>query len=60
MQSVSGLAIVLCLACNAPAAAGEIPARGDLLYQNNLAAAADVAEWVMEGPGRVTFRDGWM
>lgn len=60
MQSVYGLAFVLCLARITPAAGGEIPARGDLLYQTNLAAATDVAEWVMEGPGRVTFRDGWM
>ncbi len=33
---------------------------GGLLYQTPLADAADVKGWVMEGPGRTSFKDGWM
>ena len=34
--------------------------RGAILYQNPLAAPDDVGDWVMEGPGRREFEDGWM
>jgi len=37
-----------------------LPPRGELLYQNNLAEPKDVVDWVMEGPGKVDFRQGWM
>lgn len=37
-----------------------VPERGPLLYSNPLSQASDVADWVMEGPGEVTFSDGWM
>jgi len=33
---------------------------GELLYDNPLASADDLAGWVMEGPGVVSFADGWM
>ncbi len=34
--------------------------KGNLLYNNSLATAQDTAGWVMEGPGQLTFTDGWM
>ena len=40
--------------------AEEVPARGDLIYQNNLAQLDDLEGWRMEGPGVTEFRDGWM
>ncbi len=33
---------------------------GDLLYSSQLDSPESVAGWVMEGPGVVTFEDGWM
>lgn len=36
------------------------PLRGTLLYENNLADAASVADWIMEGDALVSFKDGWM
>ncbi|HVW62282.1 MAG TPA: DUF1961 family protein [Puia sp.] len=40
-----------------PAAAYD---KGALLYHNAFAATGDVKDWVMEGPGQLRFRDGWM
>ncbi|MDC8829255.1 DUF1961 family protein [Alteromonas gilva] len=34
--------------------------KGMLLYSNAMASAEDVSDWVMEGPGILTFDDGWM
>ena len=34
--------------------------KGSLLYKNKLAAKKDVSDWIMEGPGKVEFRDQWM
>src|SRR5690606_1156813 len=34
--------------------------KGKLLYSNPLAEQDDVQDWVMEGPGRVEFKNGWM
>lgn len=34
--------------------------KGELLYSNPLAEPADVATWIMEGPGTVSFANGWM
>lgn len=36
------------------------PHRGAEIYFRRLARAEDVADWVLEGPGNVHFRDGWM
>ena len=33
---------------------------GELLYQNSMESADRVSDWVMEGPGEVSFKDGWM
>lgn len=33
---------------------------GRLLYETNMDAADSVEGWVMEGPGKTTFEDGWM
>ncbi len=34
--------------------------RGSEIYVRRLAEPADVADWVLEGPGEIRFRDGWM
>jgi hypothetical protein len=34
--------------------------RGRPVYENDLGCAEDCAGWIMEGPGEVTFEDGWM
>ncbi len=34
--------------------------KGELLYQSSMADSPDIAEWVMEGPGKVSFSEGWM
>lgn len=34
--------------------------KGELLYENKLADTAAVRAWVMEGPGKLEFKNGWM
>lgn len=34
--------------------------KGRLVYQSDLASESSIAGWVMEGPGVVSFSDGWM
>jgi hypothetical protein len=34
--------------------------RGRLLLDNSLASRNEVRDWVLEGPGEITFADGWM
>lgn len=34
--------------------------RGEAIYTRRLDNPRDVADWVMEGPGEIRFRDGWM
>ncbi|NVK55775.1 MAG: DUF1961 family protein [Alteromonadaceae bacterium] len=34
--------------------------KGTLLYSNAMASVKDISDWVMEGPGTLTFNDGWM
>jgi hypothetical protein len=34
--------------------------KGQLIYQNTLVSAEAVGDWVMEGPGKVEFQNGWM
>lgn len=34
--------------------------KGRLLYENSFSNAEQVKDWVMEGPGKVEFKDGWM
>ncbi|MEY3001434.1 MAG: hypothetical protein RL648_1648 [Verrucomicrobiota bacterium] len=38
----------------------DLPQAGRLIYQNNLGSPEDVDDWVMEGPGELAFKDGWM
>jgi len=38
---------------------GEIQ-KGPLIYENSLGSAAALGDWVMEGPGKVEFQNGWM
>ena len=34
--------------------------KGKLIYDNTFVSANAVSDWVMEGPGKVEFQDGWM
>ena len=34
--------------------------KGKLLYENDFSTKEKTASWVMEGPGELTFKDGWM
>ncbi len=34
--------------------------KGELIFDSDLSNARSVEDWVMEGPGKVEFRDGWM
>lgn len=34
--------------------------KGKLIYENDLSGEARVKDWVMEGPGKLEFKDGWM
>lgn len=36
------------------------PVLGELLYRADFDHPASVSEWVMEGPGKVSFKQGWM
>jgi hypothetical protein len=57
-----GLAVFLlaCTAGCAPAVSGSHFAEGRTLYQTRMDSAESMAGWVMEGPGRTEFQDGWM
>ncbi len=33
---------------------------GKLIYENSLGRAEDVADWILEGPGQIEFKDGWI
>ena len=37
-----------------------MPGKGQLLYAADFSNRESVADWVMEGPGALTFEDGWM
>jgi hypothetical protein len=37
-----------------------VPEKGQLLYENSLSDGKLMNDWVMEGPGKVEYRDGWM
>ena len=34
--------------------------KGELIYKNSLAGSNDIKGWVMEGPGKTEFKEGWM
>ncbi len=36
------------------------PQKGKLIYENPFSGPDDVKEWIMEGPGELKFRGGWM
>jgi hypothetical protein len=57
-----GLAVtmLISLAGCAPAAGGARAAEGRTLYQTKMDSADSMKGWVMEGPGKVEFADGWM
>jgi hypothetical protein len=38
----------------------SFPDRGELIYQNDFSAEADLKRWIMEGPGIMEFNNGWM
>lgn len=41
---------------------GQLPPlkKGQLIYENDMATSEGVQDWVMEGPGKVLFAEGWM
>ena len=51
------LLVVLSLATQAQT---ELPSKGKLLYKNSLSSEAELGGWIMEGPGRVEYDEGWM
>ncbi|MEO0553401.1 MAG: DUF1961 family protein [Bacteroidota bacterium] len=51
------LLVVLSLATQAQT---ELPSKGKLLYKNSLSSEAELGGWIMEGPGRVEYVEGWM
>lgn len=34
--------------------------KGELLYESSMGSPESVKNWVMEGPGKISFADGWM
>jgi len=34
--------------------------KGELIYENPLNTIESVNDWIMEGPGKIQFKDGWM
>ena len=60
------MCVLAFLASCVPARADEassLPAdlqAGELLYQASMADTESVESWRMEGPGEVSFQDGWM
>lgn len=34
--------------------------KGELLYSNDLKTAGEVKDWIMEGPGKIEFKNNWM
>lgn len=43
-----------------PAESGIEPYKGELIQEWSLSDPGQVEDWVMEGPGIITFEDGWM
>lgn len=60
MQRIIVLVLLSISAGLSMLSAEQIPDRGALIYQNNLAQPDDIEIWRMEGPGVTEFRDGWM
>lgn len=55
------LGVILILATSCLSGRGQADAEGgNILYEAALSSSADVAGWRMEGPGEVSFKDGWM
>ena len=54
------LIIMVILAVAAVHADPQFAVKGELLYMNALSRPSLVENWVMEGPGQLEFKDGWM
>ncbi|PPL01675.1 DUF1961 family protein [Parapedobacter indicus] len=54
---LAGCEIIRLLEESGPAVTYE---KGELLYENTLSDPAAVRGWVMEGPGKLEFKNGWM
>jgi len=52
--------LVITLLIIAQCNAGHAQNKGSLVYDNSLSNASSLSEWVMEGPGSVSFEDEWM
>ena len=59
LMIIAILAMLLALPVNMLSQTG-MPEKGELLYENPFSSSEDVNDWVMEGPGEITFQDGWM
>ncbi len=60
LLNFSLLAMTLSLLSGCQSTAQSDPKKGALLYSNDLSSAEEVRNWVMEGPGKTEFSDGWM
>ena len=56
----SGILIALSSVSNAQTPSDFGIRTGQILYQSAMASEQNVKDWVMEGPGRLTFDDSWM
>lgn len=57
---IAQLIIFSCILCMTLSGMAQDFAKGKLLYQNNLSQEIDLKGWVMEGPGKIEFKSGWM
>lgn len=58
LRSSTLLLVVIVMSCSAQRKASH--EKGELLYENSFAEEGLMRDWVMEGPGKTEFSDGWM
>ncbi|UBM58700.1 YesU family protein [Marinilongibacter aquaticus] len=56
----TGFLIVLLICTQSGLRAQVVHNKGPLLYENPLSSQKDIKGWRMEGPGKTTFKKGWM
>ena len=59
LSIVSVFCMVVILLCTFKASA-QTYSKGKLVYSNSMASAKKIKDWVMEGPGKVECKAGWM
>ncbi|AKP51276.1 LuxR family transcriptional regulator [Cyclobacterium amurskyense] len=60
MKRLLFLLIVFCFFQNRGFGQSPEIQKGQLIYENTMRSAEAVGDWVMEGPGKVEFQNGWM